>query len=213
MVRAPKKPDRSGKAANLSDLDQQLWDEVKKTVKPLKKQASSAAKPILPPRKMIERKEEARTLPHEWYTGHSPLPEARIDRKTKRRIAAGIKDVDRSIDLHGMTQDQAYRVLKNAIEGVIRRGDKTLLVVTGKGGRRFAQLNDDTPVAYRTRQDFEQHSGVLKRMVPIWLQSAEMRPFVESFGIAAKEHGGEGALYILLRRRIPGQRTSTSKKP
>ncbi|UTW55440.1 Smr/MutS family protein [Kordiimonas sp. SCSIO 12610] len=191
---------------SLSDQDQQLWDEVKKTVKPLKKVASSAGKPAIKPRRMIARKEEAREIPAEWYLGQSPTPDSRIDRKTKRRIASGIKDVDRSIDLHGMTQDQAYRILKNAVEGGIRRGDKTLLVVTGKGGRRFSQLDNDTPVAYRTREQFDQHGGVLKRLVPVWLQSSEIRPFIESFDSAAKEHGGEGALYILLRKKLPTQR-------
>lgn len=189
---------------DLSDQDQRLWDEVKKTVKPLKNPSPSVDKPVIKPRWMIERKNKAREIPVEWYMGNSSAPETRIDRKTKRRIASGIKDVDRSIDLHGMTQDQAYQLLKSAIEGGIRRGDKTLLVVTGKGGRRFSQLDSDTPVAYRTREEFDQYGGVLKRMVPIWLQSADMRPFVESFDVAAKDHGGEGALYVLLRRRIPG---------
>jgi DNA-nicking Smr family endonuclease len=203
MVRPPKK----NKDLDLSDQDRHLWDEVKKTIKPLDmKDISDAAKPIIQPRRMIDRKVEARSLPHEWFTNSSPEPEARIHRKTRRRLATGNQEVDRSIDLHGMTQDQAYRVLKSAIEGGIRRGDKTLLVVTGKGGRRFSQLGNDTPIAYRTREDFDQHGGVLKRMVPIWLRSTEMRPFVESFDMASKEHGGDGALYILLRKRIPGSK-------
>jgi DNA-nicking Smr family endonuclease len=202
MDRKPEKPDKK----YLSDEDLRLWNDVKKTVKPLKPNTLSAIKPEVKPRRMIERKQEARALPHEWYGGQSPVPETRIDRKTKRRIASGIKDVDRSIDLHGLTQDQAYRLLKNAIEGGIRRGEKTLLVVTGKGGKRFSQLGADGSIAYRTREDFDQHGGILKRMVPIWLQSMEFRPFVESFDSAAQDHGGDGALYVLLRKRAPGQK-------
>jgi DNA-nicking Smr family endonuclease len=203
MARPPKK----NKTQDLSQQDCDLWEEVKKTVKPLNvKGGSDAAKPAIQPRRMIDRKAEARALPHEWYTHSSPEPEARIHRKTRRRLASGNQYVDRAIDLHGMTQDQAYHMLKGAIEGGIRRGDKTLLVVTGKGGRRFSQLGGDTPTAYRRREDFDQHGGVLKKMVPIWLQSHEMRAFVESFDVAAQEHGGDGALYVLLRKRLPGSK-------
>ena len=123
----------------------------------------------------------------------------------QRQIATGRQEVDRSIDLHGMTQDRAFAKLRHTIEGAIRRGDKTLLVVTGKGGKRFSQL-DATPAAYRTRGDFDQHGGVLRRMVPLWLEGPELKPFIQSYGIAMAEHGGDGALYVILRRRLPGSR-------
>ena len=77
---------------------------------------------------------------------------------------------------------------------------KTVLVITGKGGARFLQI-DAIPAAQRTREDFSPMDGVLKRMVPIWLAGDALRSFVESYGIASPGHGGEGALYVRLRRR------------
>lgn len=187
-------------AEALSARDQAAWDEVKKTVTPLgdRPPVPDPPKPV----RTVERREQA--LPQDWYSGAPDEPAARLDRKLRRDISKRRQEFDRSIDLHGMTQDHAFTTLRRAIEGCIRRGDKTLLVVTGKGGKRFSQLAASTPVAYRTRNEFEQHSGVLKRMVPLWLAGPDLRPFVHSYGAAAQEHGGDGALYVVLRRRAPG---------
>jgi len=190
----------------LSDADQQLWQKVTESVQPLDGRPSGA--PIAP-RRMIKRKEdEDRPLPAEWHMGDAPQPTASIDKKTRRQLSSGRKDVDRSVDLHGMTQDEAYRKLTSVVHGSVKRGDKVLLVVTGKGGKRFSQLAPNTPAAYRTRDEFGQSGGVLKSQVPVWLEGAELKPFIESYGSAAQEHGGEGALYVLLRKRIPGSRRS-----
>lgn len=191
---------RKKKPGELSSSDEAVWQEVTKTVTPL------GGRPETPPPPKAIRPTNVRydRLPSEWLTASSTAPEARIDRKTRRNITKGRQEFDRSVDLHGMTQDHAFNTLKSVIEGCIRRGDKILLVVTGKGGKRYSQLSADTPVAYRTRNEFEQHGGVLKRMVPLWLAGPDLKAFVHSYGPAAQEHGGDGALYVVLRRRAPG---------
>lgn len=192
-----KKPDLSGK-------DKDLWSQVTETVRPLKDRP--AGKPI-PPRRMVTRSDDDGRLPAEWHSaGKAPAPRTQLDLKTRRKIVKGRTDVDRSVDLHGLTQSEARAKLQSVIEGSVARGEKLLLVVTGKGGRRHSQLAPDTPVAYRTRDSFEQFGGVLKRMVPMWLEGPELRVFVESYGPASQEHGGDGALYVLLRRRAPGSK-------
>ncbi|NVJ99306.1 MAG: Smr/MutS family protein [Alphaproteobacteria bacterium] len=190
------------KKPTLTDRDKAIWEKVAETVRPL---GGRPAAPPIPPRRMVRDLRDNQELPSEWHSRPGPSPDARIDKKMKRQIATGRQDVDRAIDLHGMTQDQAFRALKGAVEGSIRRGDKTMLVVTGKGGKRFSQL-EATPAAYRTRNEFEQFGGVLKRMVPLWLNGPELKPFIQSYGPAAQDHGGEGALYVILRRRLPGSR-------
>ena len=187
----------------------ELWHALTKTVTPLEGRPDA---PKVKPRKMLGERFDDRPLAVDWHIGDSPDPTPRVDRKTRKRLGKGQQDVDRSVDLHGLTQDQAFRHLKSVIEGAIKRGDKTLLVVTGKGGARFSQSGDGTPIAQRTRADFDQFGGVLKRMVPIWLEGAELKPFIEAYGEAAKEHGGEGALYIILRRRMPGSRTNKTPR-
>lgn len=190
----------SGKKDPLSKGDRARWDAVAKTVRPL------GARPDAPDPPKAPRIEPARDsrLPDEWFLGDAPVPNQNVDRKTRRHITKGRQDVDRTVDLHGMTQDRAFATLARVIEGSIRRGDKTLLVVTGKGGKRFSQTGEQVSVAYRTRNDFEPLGGVLKRMVPLWLSGPELKPFVHSYGPAAQEHGGEGALYVILRRKAPG---------
>ena len=70
------------------------------------------------------------------------------------------------------------------------RGSKVVLVITGKGARG----GDDGG-----------GRGVLKRMVPLWLQSPEFRDLILGFEPAAISHGGEGALYVSLRKiRVVG---------
>jgi DNA-nicking Smr family endonuclease len=192
--------------APLSERDQEIWRKVTETVTPLGGRPDA---PPLPPRRMIRPSDAPRGLPMEWHTRPGPNPDPVIDRKTRRQIATGRQEVDRSVDLHGMTQDVAFATLRRVVEGAVKRGDKTLLVVTGKGGKRFAQLGD-VPVAYRTRGEFDQLGGVLRRMVPLWLEGPELKPFIQSYGPASQEHGGDGALYVLLRRRMPGSRKGSA---
>lgn len=184
----------------LGDRDRAVWETVTKTVTPLGDRPEPMPLPKTPGKITIS----DRPLPLDWFIGDTPAPTPKVDRKTRRKITTGRQEFDRSVDLHGMTQDHAFSVLHRVIEGCVRRGDKTLLVVTGKGGKRFVQTAADTPVAYRTRDSFEQHTGVLRRMVPMWLSEASLKPFVHSFGPAAQEHGGDGALYVILRRKMPG---------
>jgi DNA-nicking Smr family endonuclease len=185
----------------LSKADQKVWDAVTKTVVPLEQKHAAPALKAMP---RIEYRHDA-TLPDEWFLKDTPAPNTRVDRKTRRKIVTGRQEFDRSVDLHGMTQDQAFSVLKRVVEGCVLRGDKTLLVVTGKGGARFSQ-SSSTPAAYRTRDQFDQLGGVLRRVVPLWLSGAELGPFVHTYAPAAPEQGGDGALYVLLRRRAPGSR-------
>lgn len=193
-----KKPVKAA-GETLSEHDRAAWEAVTKSVTPL------GGRPETPPPPKAPRATIVRNdgLPQEWYIGTAPAPTARVDRKTRRNISKGRQEFDRSVDLHGLTQDHAFNTLKSVIEGCIRRGDKTLLVVTGKGGARFSQTAA-APVAYRTRNEFDQFGGVLKRMAPLWLAGPELKPFVHSYGPASRDHGGDGALYVLLRRHAPG---------
>ena len=204
MAKKPRKlPPSPAKDAPATSGGNELWQALIKTVTPLEARPDA---PKVKPRKMLGERFDDRPLAVDWHIGDSPGPPPRVDRRTRKRLGKGQQEVDRSIDLHGFTQDQAFRQLKSVIEGAIKRGDKTLLVVTGKGSARFSQSDEGVPVAQRTRADFDQFEGVLKRMVPIWLEGTELKPFIEAYGEAAKDHGGEGAMYIILRRRMPGSR-------
>jgi len=109
-----------------------------------------------------------------------------IDQRTRLKLRRGRLEVDAKLDLHGYRQAEAHRALVEFLRRAQAAGAKMAIVVTGKGqsGRVC---------------DLEQ-PGVLRRMTPIWLQSPNLRDVVASFGEASRHHGGEGALYVQIRR-------------
>jgi DNA-nicking Smr family endonuclease len=108
---------------------------------------------------------------------------APLDRRSKQKLARGTQTIDARIDLHGRTQAEAHAALLRFLHRQQANGAKTVLVITGKGGG-----NSDSG------------RGVLKRQVPMWLALPEFRALVVGFGDAAAGHGGEGALYVRVRR-------------
>jgi DNA-nicking Smr family endonuclease len=99
------------------------------------------------------------------------------------RIARGAEAIDARIDLHGRTQSEAHGVLLSFLRRVQADGARTVLVITGKGGR-----------------DQGGERGVLRRQVPLWLMLPEFRLYVIGVEDAHVGHGGEGALYVRVRR-------------
>jgi DNA-nicking Smr family endonuclease len=110
-----------------------------------------------------------------------------VDRRTLQRLKRGQLNVEARIDLHGMTQRQAYAALLNFIPAQRSYQRRLVLVVTGKGWNPMAE----TP---------EQSLGVLRQNVPRWLNTAPFAPHVAAYTDAHVRHGGSGALYVLLRR-------------
>ncbi len=116
----------------------------------------------------------------------SPLPApAPLGRRLRQRIARGNEALEARLDLHGLTQAGAYDALSGFLRRCQRDGVRTVLVITGKGSG-------------------DGERGVLKRQVPMWLRTAELRGFVAGFEDAGLRHGGAGALYVRLRRPRAG---------
>lgn len=107
---------------------------------------------------------------------------ANIDRRTAGRFTRGRMVVDGRLDLHGMTQETAHRALCGFLARAYDAGHRCVIVVTGKGLRG-------------------EGSGILRRMVPQWLNEAGLRTRILSFSYAQPRDGGEGALYVLLKRK------------
>jgi len=109
-----------------------------------------------------------------------------LDRRTRDKLRRGRMPVEGRIDLHGKTQEAAHRALNAFLAGAQHRGLRCVLVITGRGMK---------PV-----EGGRVSRGVLKREVPRWLQEGDNRRRVLAYATARPEHGGEGALYVLLRR-------------
>jgi DNA-nicking Smr family endonuclease len=107
-----------------------------------------------------------------------------LTRRMKQRVARGKETIDARLDLHGFTQHEAHAALLRFLRSANARDARLVLVITGKG--RGGEI------------------GVLRRQVPHWLALPEFRDLVIGFEDAAIGHGGEGALYVRVRRTRSG---------
>jgi DNA-nicking Smr family endonuclease len=117
-----------------------------------------------------------------------------VDGRTGERLRKGALEPEARIDLHGMTEAVAHRALITFIRSASVRGCRLVLVVTGKGRER-AEPDEpfDLELVARRR-------GVLRAMTPRWLAEPELSGLVADLRPAHRKHGGEGALYVYLRK-------------
>ena len=179
----------------LNDDERALWKGVTRSIAPLRRRQppeldeSSAASAAPVAKTRAAPKHAARPAPIVAMPSPArkpaPPPLSPLTRRAKKRIARGTHAIDGRLDLHGFTQDEAHSALLSFLRGRQARGAKVVLVITGKGGGDGGGR------------------GVLRRMVPLWLGLSELRGLVIGFESAATGHGGEGALYVRLRRRSP----------
>lgn len=168
---------------NLSDEEQALWAGIARSVKPLRP-ARATPKPVIasaddvPPRRQPP--------PHRSDPAAKALPLALFDQRQRQRVARGRNTIDARIDLHGMTQSEAHAALLRFLHRAQMSEAKVVLVVTGKGASQGVRD--------------PRERGVLRRQVPMWLALPEFRRLVVGFVEAHAIHGGQGALYVRLRR-------------
>jgi DNA-nicking Smr family endonuclease len=171
----------------------ELWRHVAQTVRPIKSKRRAAspkdeapsppaakpksAKPAAPAAPPPRPQPPKPAKPHELIHGLSHG----IDRRQAERFRKGKLPIEGKIDLHGRTQQDAHDDLLAFLKRAHGAGKRTLLVVTGKGMTTSK-------------------TGILRQAVPRWLNEPAFRPLVLAFDYAEPQHGGEGALYVLLKR-------------
>lgn len=178
------------KKRSLSEDEHTLWTVVTRSIKPLRRRkavpapAEEIAPPPMPPRKLAK---AAKVVPPPAPPASraGPPPLAPLGRRLKQKIGRGAEPIDARIDLHGMTQASAHGALAHFLHRAQHDGARVVLVITGKG---------------KAGADPHAERGVLKRQVPLWLESPELRPLVVGFEAANIGHGGAGALYVRMRR-------------
>ena len=187
----PELPEPPRRKRGLSEEERALWESVAKQVKPLRKR-QRPSKPAA-----VATQSEAASTPkkHAVAPKHpvpvrtavppkpSPPPLAPIGRRERSHLSRGRKEIDARLDLHGMTQMRAHRALFGFLQRAHHDGMTFVLVITGKG-----KIGADS------------ERGVLRRQVPQWLSLPEFRALVVGFEEAHIGHGGEGALYVRVRR-------------
>jgi DNA-nicking Smr family endonuclease len=190
-----------GRNRSLTAEDRRLWEEVRRSVRPLDPvrdhgRSSGAGEDIGD--EDLSQALKAKPGP----PSHRPLPSwqppmqsasparlAHLDDKTVRKLKKGKLAIDARIDLHGMAESRAHNALNRFLEHARRQDHRIVLVITGKG---------------------ERSGGVLRRAVPRWLAEPPLVHLVGSWRQAHVTHGGEGALYVRLRR-LPATRSARSR--
>lgn len=115
-----------------------------------------------------------------------------VDKRTALRLQRGQMPIEARLDLHGRQQTAAHRELTAFINASHAVGRRCVLIITGKGTPRAEDADEIMP---------DRQRGVLKRQVPLWLSEPGLREKVLSVQPAQRQHGGDGALYVLLRRQ------------
>lgn len=116
-------------------------------------------------------------------------PVLAMDHRAFKKMKGGKLVPEARLDLHGLTLSQAHPRLIRFLEDNAFQGRRLVLVITGKG--RAGQ--DDGPIPARP--------GALRHQVPHWLHSMPLKPLVLQISEANRKHGGQGALYVYLRRQ------------
>lgn len=207
----------------LSSEEQRLWEHVARQVKPLSGYGARPEPPhtsvALPPEAPVAmslaqpvqrpgatkpppkpKPPKASFLPAYHPPQSTPKamvspPALGLERKERVALRRRSKDVDGVIDLHGMRQAEAQIALIGFLQQSRALDRSIVLVITGKGGEGLRLGMQSGPFGLGDER------GVLRRMVPHWLRSPDLRPFVVGFEEAAAHAGGSGALYVRLRRR------------
>ncbi len=175
---------------DLSPDDRRIWARVAGSVTPARPKKSAliisgaavADPPAAPHPKGLAK---ARAVPPPW-TPPTAAPERprghpeELEPRRQRRLSRERDPIEARIDLHGFGRFQAQDALTAFLLGAQARGYRAVLVITGQGRRGG--------------------TGVIRASVHEWLQGPALRGVVSGFAPAARRHGGEGALYVTVRR-------------
>lgn len=186
-------------AKKLSDNDKALWRAVTHKVDPIRegftftpsKKATLKSEGAIAPKNVIsefrigEKAKMASFISSGSVSPKSVTPN--MDKKNFQRLVRGKLDIDGRLDLHGLTQEQAKLTLRMNILQAHSAGKRLILVITGKGKQRTDEFNREV-------------IGALRQNVPVWLRQPPLSSVVLEVTNAHRRHGGEGALYVYLRR-------------
>lgn len=152
---------------------QQLWQAVTRGIKSYSPGKKQSAEP--PPAR------RRKNVPQEAVPAPAPLkPGKGFDRSTETKLKRGKLPLEGRLDLHGMTQAEAHAALHRFLLAAVAAEKRTVLVITGKGLKS---------------------EGVLKRMLPLWLEDRALEKYIVAVTPAAPKDGGSGAFYLRLRKK------------
>ena len=168
--------------------DEDLWNTYAQGVKPLAGKTVAVKKTPLKEqqKKEILLKEESvrqstslpKMIPVPPQT-KSHIPKKALDARIERNMTLGDVLIEARLDLHAMTEQEAYEAFHAFILQQHKGGRRMLLVITGKGA---------------------DGACALKTNLPRWSETAPFDEKILAIRQAAPHHGGAGAYYVLLRK-------------
>lgn len=191
----PRKPPPTKPPKSQAPDDLELWRAVTEQVTPLPGKAVSGQTELADGDSRKQKQKSSPGAKRAIAPSPPRMPEkkysileagvfAGLDKRTAQRLKRGQLAIEARLDLHRLTQDEAHRALIHFIGEAAAQGKRTALVITGKGLRASGEV------------------GVLRTMVPRWLNQSPLRPKIVAFCEAAPKDGGSGALYLRLRKVV-----------
>lgn len=183
-----------------------LWEKVAATVEPLpgRRRVAPAVGPAGAQPKALKTPPKVVVMPVKPPKGRvpaprvpvkapppppaSPLDQQGLDSSWERKLTRGVTVPDFTLDLHGATLDTAYVRLDNGLIQAKAMGARVVLVVTGKP--RGA-----------SSADRGNRRGAIRAKILDWLAVGAHASDIAAIRTAHRRHGGDGALYLILRRR------------
>ena len=180
----------------LSTEEREAWDRLAKTVTPIHKPAHKpqpivqgpGPAPVSRPVKVPKGRTPAPLANMRQVPASPPPPAPGLDSHWERRLARASTHPDFTLDLHNHTLDQAHRRLDQGLMQAKAMGARLVLVITGK----------PRPVDAADRGE---RRGAIRAKILDWLAAGPHGSDIAAVRAAHRRHGGEGALYLVLRRR------------
>lgn len=156
----------------LTQEEKRLWRKVARTVTPRREREMESLFKLDPETRHMMRLPPTRPKPP---AKRQSTVQINLDKKTRRGRLA----IDARIDLHDLTRDQAFGMLKSRLRELSEADKRCVLIITGKGPRLM---------------------GVIRQAFPDWINHPDIRPHVASYAPASQKHGGSGAWYVFLKK-------------
>lgn len=175
----------------LTPDDRRIWAKVTRSVtaRPGRAETDPDAGTTPPPEPTA--KSPPKFVKPAWKTHGAPpapaAPSARprpaadaLEPRRQRRLARERDPIEARLDLHGYGRWEAQDALTAFLRGAQARDYRAVLIITGRGSRG---------------------GGVIRASAEEWLQAPALRGVVSGFAAAHRRHGGDGAIYVTLKRR------------
>ena len=113
--------------------------------------------------------------------------------EVNKELKRGKVKIDRRIDLHGYGLAEAQLKFINEVKKNYNKNKRCLLIITGKGvHKRIESEQDTSPKLFY---------GKIKNSIIKWINEGDLNKYILTYQDAGFEHGGDGALFVYLRKK------------